>query len=66
MMRYKWGEAESKYFNKKIPIAERVSWFNKLEDWFIWFVVAIMAGATIWILYKLYCLYQIQMWLENL
>jgi len=67
MMRYKWGEAESKYFNKKIPTAERVSWLSNLIDkYFWWVIVTTCLGATIWLLHKLYCLYQIQMWLESI
>ena len=66
MMRYKWGEAESKYFNKKMPIAERISWLDRFDNLFWWLVLATCAGAVLWILYRLYCLYQIQMWLESI
>jgi len=67
MMRYKWGEAESKYFSKKMPTAERENWLTRIIDkWFYWVVLATCTGAVVWILYRLYCLYQIQMWLESI
>ena len=66
-MKLKWGSEEIKYFNKKIPTAERVNWFdNLIKKWFWWVIMAVCLWATVYMLYKLYCLYRIQIWLENL
>jgi hypothetical protein len=62
----KWTDEEVKYFSKPLPIVERVSWFDKLDDWFIWFVIAFMAGATIWIFIKIYQLSLIRIWLKTI
>ena len=65
-MKLKWGSEAIKYFNKKIPIAERVSWLDRFDNLFWWVVLATCAGAVVWILYKLYCLYKITVWFESL
>ncbi len=36
-MRLKWTDAESKYFNKKIPAAERT------DDWIVWVILIIVS-----------------------
>mgnify|MGYP001049921148 CR=1 FL=1 len=44
-MRLKWGEEELKYFNKKIPKAERY------DNAIIWFILAIcsLCGIGYWV-----------------
>lgn len=36
-MKLKWTDAESKYFNKKIPAAERN------EDWIVWVILIVVS-----------------------
>lgn len=66
----KWTDEEIKYFNKTIPRVERISWldriFDRIDDWFMWMVVAIMAGASIWIFVKIYQLSRISIYLKSI
>jgi hypothetical protein len=63
----KWTNKERKYFSKPIPRVEKVSWLTKwLDDYFIWFVMALMAGATIWIFVKIFQLSLIRIWLKTI
>ena len=67
MMRYKWGEAESKYFNKKMPTAERENWLTKLiNKYFYWVILAILISATGWIWWKIWELHLIKLWLKSI
>lgn len=59
-MKLKWGSEELKYFTKPIKKAERIG------DWFWWLVLAVCLWAVIWLGYKLYCLYQIRLWIESI
>jgi len=64
-MRLKWGNEQIDNF--RMPTAEKENWLTRIIDkWFYWVVLATCTGAVAWILYKLYCLYQIQMWLESI
>lgn len=52
--RRSWFDIEHiRYFSKPISKAERSSWFDKLDDWFMCAVIAMMAGATIWMVIKI-------------
>jgi hypothetical protein len=62
----KWTENEKRYFSKPIPRMERRSWFDKLEDWFIWAVIAMMAGATIWVWWMNYQIYLIRAYVRSI
>ena len=67
MMRYKWGEAESKYFNKKMPIAEKENWLTKfINEYFYWMILAILISATGWIWWKIWELHLIKLWLKSI
>ena len=67
MMRYKWGEAESKYFNKKIPTAEKENWLTKfINEYFYWVILAILISATGWIWWKIWELHLIRLWLKSI
>ena len=67
MMRYKWGEAESKYFNKKMPTAEKENWLTKLiNKYYYWVILAILISATGWIWWKIWELHLIKLWLKSI
>lgn len=64
-MKLKWGSEEIDNF--RMPKVERINWLTKLiDDYFMWFVMAIMAGATIWIFVKIYQLSLIHFWLKSI
>jgi len=67
-MKYnQWDKKELDYFNKPTMKAEQTNWFTEmLEDYFMWFVMAIMAGTTIWLIIKIIQLYRIEVWLKNI
>lgn len=61
----KWTDEEIKYFSKPIPRIEKASWLTKwLDDYFIWFVMSLMAGATIWMVIKICQLSLLHLWLK--
>jgi len=67
MSKLRWGKEEVKPFNQKILKCEQVSGLKNLADDFFWWVLfAVSLGATVWILYRLYCLYQIHLFIKNL
>lgn len=66
----KWTDKERKYFSKPIPRVEQIGWldriFDTIDDWFMWVVVAFMAGASIWIFIKIYQLSRISMYIKSI
>jgi len=65
-LRLKWSDEQLKYFSKPIKTAERLGWLDKIDGFFWWIVLAVCLWAVIWMGYKLYCLYRIQLWLESI
>ena len=64
-MRLRWTNEQIDNF--RMPTVEKENWLTRIIDrWFYWVVLAVCTGAVVWILYRIYCLYKIQMWLESI
>ena len=64
-MRLKWGSEEIDNF--RMPTVERENWFTSLINrHFVWFVMAVMVGATAYFVIRIIQLYRIEIWLKNI
>lgn len=65
----KWTDKERNYFSKPIPQVERINWldriFDTIDELVMWVVLALMAGASIWIFVKIYQLSRISMYIKS-
>lgn len=66
-MKLKWTDEELKYFNRKIPVVEKLSWFsNFLDKYYYWIIFACIISANVWVWWKIYELHLFKIFLKSI